>query len=96
VPNSQSLNPSNEITIILWVQLLNTKSDHVPLSHKGDSPRTWWFGFRPNSATTIHWSNAGLTTWNLDFNIPSALNTWRFIAVTYKMELGERVMPRVI
>jgi hypothetical protein len=90
VPNSPLLNPTNEVTIAAWVKLDSTVSDWVPISHKGDYPRTWWFGFTPNSATQIHWSNQGPTTWGIYFNIPSVLNTWRLIVVTYKNGEGRR------
>jgi len=49
------------------------------------------FGIFPGRADELHWSNGGLSIWNVDCVIPSALNTWRHIVATYQNGVGRRV-----
>ncbi len=84
-PDSPSLSPTSGITIAAWVKLNTAGSNWQPISFKeGPEGRAWWFGFFPGRADRIHWSNGGLSIWDLSCDIPSALNTWRYIVVTYE------------
>ncbi len=83
--DTPSLSPSSAITIEVWVKLNAAGGYWQPISFKeGPEGRAWWYGFFPGRADRIHWSNGGLSIWDLSCDIPSALNTWRHIVVTYQ------------
>jgi hypothetical protein len=85
IPDSPSLSPTSAITISAWVILNATGTNWQPISFKeGPEGRAWWLGFFPGNPARIHWSNGGLSTWDLSCDIPSALNTWRHIVATYQ------------
>jgi hypothetical protein len=85
IPDSPSLSPTSGITISAWVRLNAAGTNWQPISFKeGPEGRAWWFGFFPGNPARIHWSNGGLSSWDLSCDIPSALNTWRYIVVTYQ------------
>lgn len=93
VGSSTSLSsPSSAITIEAWVRLdsLSSKNWNA-ISYKDEGVRSWYLGFFPGRADALHWSNAGLSIWNVDCVIPSALNTWRHIVATYQNGVGRRV-----
>jgi hypothetical protein len=95
VPNSPLLNPTNEVTIAAWVKLDSGRANWSPIVWKqwwnGSDVQTYWLGFSHSYTTTNMWFiNFGLSTWGLNFDIPSALNSWRFIVASYKNGEGRK------
>lgn len=82
--------PVSGITIEVWVKMTKIQSGWQPITHKHGERRAWWLGFFPGSSTRIHWSNANLTSWALNFDVPSALNSWLHLVVTYENGKGRR------
>ncbi len=88
IPDSQSLSPTEAVSITAWVKLNGAVSNWASLSTKTHgSSRTWWFGFQPGTTVGVMWDINGN---NMDCNLPeSALGKWVFIAVTYNENTGK-------